>query len=492
MPGISTTSEIGADVSATTNVRQRSAVGPFAVVTSLFFFWGFITVMNDVLLPYLKERFVLSYVQAGLIQFAFFSAFFVVSLVYYLMSLRGVDPIQHFGYKHLILVALIVCAVGCGLFWPASVATSYPFFLGALFLLATGVTLLQISANPYAAVLGKPENASARLNLAQGFNSLGTTLAPIAGGLLLYKVFADADPDSLESVHTPYLIYAGMFMALAGVVAFCKLPAIAVSEQLSSNSVGALSFPQLRLGMMAIFLYVGAEVAIGSYLVNFIGDSGVMGWTEADASVYLAFYWGGAMIGRLCGAVALSSGPTVARKSLSMILIAATLVALVYLMTGLRFEEGRLTLEFASLMSVAPFPCLTAVCLAAFSIGKGCPARTLTCFSICLIALLIVAATAGGAVAMWAALGAGLFNSIMWSNIFTLSIDGLGEQTPQGSSLLVMMIVGGALFPLLMGWAADVIGVQLSFLVPVISYAYIAFFGVWNTTRLAAEQGGTA
>lgn len=492
MAGISTTSDITADISAPSDLRERSAVGPFTVVTSLFFFWGFITVMNDVLLPYLKESFVLSYLQAGLIQFAFFSAFFVVSLAYYLMSLRGVDPIQHLGYKRLILVALIVCAIGCGLFSPASFTKSYPFFLGALFLLATGVTLLQISANPYAAVLGKPENASSRLNLAQGFNSLGTTLAPIAGGLLLYKVFAGGDPDSLESVHTPYLIYAGMFLALAGVVAFCKLPVIVNTEEVASASAGALSFPQLRLGMVAIFLYVGAEVAIGSYLVNFIGDPGIMGWPEAVASVYLAFYWGGAMIGRLCGAVALSSGPTLTRKALLMIVITAALVALIYLMTGLRFEEGRLALELASLKSVAPFPCLAALCLAAFGIGKGCPARTLTCFSVCLIALLVIAVTAGGAVAMWAALGAGLFNSIMWSNIFTLSIDGLGEQTPQGSSLLVMMIVGGALFPLLMGWAADAIGVRMAFIVPVISYAYIALFGIWNASRLAAEPGGAA
>ena len=471
---------------------QSSAAGPFAVVTLLFFFWGFITVMNDVLLPYLKESFVLSYFQAGLIQFAFFSAFFVVSLVYYLLSLQGVDPIQRMGYKRLILVALGICAAGCALFWPASVTTSYPFFLGALFLLATGVTLLQISANPYAAVLGKPENASARLNLAQGFNSLGTTLAPIAGGLLLYKVFATGEEGSLESVHTPYLIYAGMFLALAGVVSFCKLPPILGSEQSARSASGAMAYPQLRLGMVAIFLYVGAEVAIGSYLVNFIGDPAIMGWSESVASVYLAYYWGGAMVGRLCGAVALSSGPSVGKKALWMAMIACGLVALVYLMTGLRFEDGRLMLQLAPLSSVRPFPLMVVGCLAAFAIGRGCPAKTLACFSVCLIVLLLVAATSGGEVAMWAALGAGLFNSIMWSNIFTLSIDGLGDDTPQGSSLLVMMIVGGALFPLLMGWAADEIGVRLSFLVPAISYLYIGFFGIWNVARLARREGAPA
>lgn len=471
--------------------RQVSNAGPFAVVTLLFFFWGFITVMNDVLLPYLKESFVLSYFQAGLIQFAFFSAFFVVSLIYYAISMRGSDPIQRFGYKRLIVVALIICAAGCGLFWPASVTTSYPFFLGALFLLATGVTLLQISANPYAAILGKPEDASARLNLAQGFNSLGTTLAPIAGGLLLYKVFASGDGVSLDSVHTPYLIYAGMFLALAIVVSFCRLPAI-VSEEPTTAAVGALSYPQLRLGMAAIFLYVGAEVAIGSYLVNFLGDPAVMGWPEVTASVYLAYYWGGAMIGRLCGAIALSSGPSIAKKAVSMVLLSMALCCLVYLMTGLRFEQGQLELQLAPISQVAPFFAAVAVCLAAFAIGGGCAARTLATFSICLIALLVVAATATGSVAMWAALGAGLFNSIMWSNIFTLSIDGLGDDTPQASSLLVMMIVGGAIFPLLMGLGADAFGVRLSFLIPAISYLYIGFFGFWNVRRLAADCGGVA
>ncbi|MEN1682089.1 MAG: sugar MFS transporter, partial [Planctomycetota bacterium] len=464
-----------------------SQAGPFAVVTLLFFSWGFITVMNDVLLPYLKESFTLTYLQAGLIQFAFFSAFFVVSLIYYAFSRRGVDPIQRLGYKWFIAVALVVCALGCTLFWPASVANSYPFILTALFLLATGVTLLQISANPYAAVLGKPENASARLNLAQGFNSLGTTLAPILGGLLLYKVFASEDEGSLQSVQIQYLIYAGVSLGLAVLVAMSKLPAIEATESAPAPASGALGFPQLRLGMGAIFLYVGAEVAIGSYLVNFLGDPNVMGWPESDANVYLAYYWGGAMIGRLCGAVALSGGLCVKRKAVFMPLIAFVLVALVYVMTGLDFDGGSLVVELAPLQSIAPFPLLVAGCLLVFILGRGSAAWTLFWFSVCLAGMLVVAATAGGRVAMWAAVGAGLFNSIMWSNIFTLSIDGLGEQTPQGSSLLVMMIVGGALFPLLMGAAADAVGVQRAFFVPVLSYAYIAFFGVWSARRIARE-----
>ena len=217
-----------------------------------------------------------------------------------------------------------------------------------------------------------------------------------------------------------------------------------------------------------------------------------MGWPEADASVYLAYYWGGAMIGRLCDAVAPNRGPSPFSKALGMILIAGALVALVYLMTGLRIDEGRLSLQLAQLETVAPLPCLVAFCLLIFAVGRGRPAKTLIYFSGCLIALLVIGVTAGGAVAMWAELGAGLFKSIMWSNIFTLSIDGLGDQTPQGSSLLVLMIVGGALFPLAMGGVADVAGVRFAFSAPSISYLYIGCFGVWNARRLASSRGGVA
>lgn len=197
---------------APTSDGRSGTAGPFAAVTVLFFFWGFITVMNDVLIPFLKSSFDLSYFQAGLVQFAFFGAFFVISLIYFAFSVGGGDPINRIGYQRTIVTALIICAAGCGLFSPAAAAKSYPYFLGALFLLATGVTLLQIAANPYAAILGRPENASSRLNLAQGLNSLGTTIAPIAGGLLLYKVFAKDGRVTLDAIQVPYLIYGGMFL----------------------------------------------------------------------------------------------------------------------------------------------------------------------------------------------------------------------------------------------------------------------------------------
>ncbi|TWU18519.1 sugar MFS transporter [Allorhodopirellula heiligendammensis] len=449
---------------------------PFITITMLFFLWGFITVMNDVLIPYLKNSFQLSYFQAGLVQFAFFGAFFFVSLLYYFISLSQGDPINRIGYKKSIIVALLVCGAGCAMFYPAAEFRQYGLFLAALFMLATGVTLLQIAANPYAAILGKPETASSRLNLAQGVNSMGTTLAPIAGGLLLYKVFAEDGQVTIDSIKMPYLIYGSMFLILAIIVWFSHLPRVANEEKLAKG-LGALRFPHLRYGMVAIFMYVGGEVAIGSYLINFMMDEGIMGLAEADASIYLAYYWGGAMIGRLCGAISLSE---IANQSTKYFYMAATGIAvffLVYLVTAIRIDDGVFSMKFMTPQQIAPYFLLIALNFVAFVFGRGHAARVLGVFSLGMITLLCIAAFTGGSVAFWAALGTGLFNSIMWSNIFTLSIKDLKQYTSQGSSLLVMMIVGGAIVPLVMGAAADHYGIQLAFAVPIINYAYIAFFG---------------
>jgi FHS family L-fucose permease-like MFS transporter len=449
---------------------------PFITITLLFFLWGFITVMNDVLIPYLKEGFDLSYFQAGLVQFAFFGAFFFVSLIYYLVSLFKGDPINRVGYKTGIIVALLICGAGCALFYPAAEFQKYGFFLGALFLLATGVTLLQIAANPYAAILGKPETASSRLNLAQGVNSLGTTIAPIAGGLLLYKVFAHGGEVTIDSIKLPYLIYGLLFVILAVIVWRSHLPKFANEEKVE-RGLGALKFPHLRFGMIAIFMYVGGEVAIGSYLVSFMKDAGIMGLPESTASLYLAYYWGGAMIGRLCGAISLSDISSQTRKYAYMAITAVVVFLVVYLVTAIRIEDGAFMMAFMKPAQVVPFLVMIALNFVAFIFGKGHPARALGVFSLCLIVMLSIAAFTGGSLAFWAALGTGLFNSIMWSNIFTLAIKDLKQYTSQGSSLLVMMIVGGAIVPLVMGAAADRVGIQLAFAVPIINYVYIAFYG---------------
>ena len=454
---------------------NKSYKKPFTTITLLFFLWGFITVMNDVLIPYLKEGFSLSYFQAGLIQFAFFGAFSIVSLIYFFVSASRGDPINKLGYKSSIMVGLAICGIGCCMFYPAAQTKMYIFFLGALFVLATGVTILQIAANPYAAILGKPANASSRLNLAQGVNSLGTTLAPIAGGLLLYKVFSDGTV-TVDSVKLPYLVYGSMFLLLALVVWKSHIPAFTSAEKIVKGA-GALRFRHLKLGMVAIFCYVGAEVAIGSYLISFMGAENVLGLEESVGSLFLAYYWGGAMIGRLMGAVSLSDMASQSKKYLYMGIIAVSVFMVIYVVTAVRLDGGNFSMDFKPFGEVAPFLLMIALNFVAFTMGKSRAERSLGIFSISIIVLLLIASFGGGHIAFWAAIGTGLFNSIMWSNIFTLAIKDLGKYTSQGSSLLVMMIVGGALVPLVMGAAADNLDIQKSFLIPIICYFYLAFYG---------------
>lgn len=447
---------------------------PFVTITFLFFMWGFITVMNDVLIPHLRAVFDLTYFQAGLVQFAFFCGFFFVSLIYFLVSVAKGDIISKLGYKNGIIIGLVLCGIGCSLFYPAAEYEKYGFFLSALFVLASGVTILQIAANPYAAILGKPETASSRLNLAQGFNSLGTTLAPFIGALLIYKVFSDG-VISTESIKTPYLIYAGVFVLLALLIKISHLPTFVNKDKILKGA-GALKYRHLLFGMGAIFAYVGAEVSIGSFLINFFALDSIMGMDESQGGIYLSYYWGGAMIGRFLGAISMSDIQKSTTKYLWMALSSIGVFGFVYLMTAIRNEDGMFFMQFLSFQDVVLFIVFLMLNYGCFVIGRSNPSNILKLFSLAVIGLLLVMVLFNGALAFWAAISIGLFNSIMWSNIFTLSIKGLKEHTSQGSSLLVMMIVGGAIFPPLQGALADLVGIQNSFLLPILCYLYLFFF----------------
>ncbi|MEM6795435.1 MAG: sugar MFS transporter [Acidobacteriota bacterium] len=449
---------------------------PFITITFLFFMWGFITVMNDVLIPHLKASFELSYLQASLVQSAFFGAFFFVSLAYFLISVSAGDPISRVGYKNSIILGLVICGVGCALFYPAAEYKTYSFFLGALFVLASGVTILQIAANPYAARLGAPETETSRLNLAQGFNSLGTTLAPVAGAILIFKVFSDGTI-TVDSLKAPYLIFGGAFFLLALVVKGATLPKIASEEIVSGTEV--LKFRHLTLGMIAIFCYVGGEVAVGSFLINFFQLETIMGLEEAEGSKFLAFYWGGAMIGRFLGAVSMGSMTDTVKRYGVMALLSLSSFLFIYLVTGIENENGVFSLDLLPFGEVALFLVFLLLNFLGFVFGRGNPARTLSIFAFAVILLLIATTFSSGSTAFWCAIAIGAFNSILWSNIFTLAIKDLGEYTSQGSSLLVMMIVGGAVIPACQGAVADLLGsIQLSFLVPLACYAYVLFYGL--------------
>lgn len=400
----------------------------FALValTSLFFIMGFITCLNDILIPHLKNVFSLSYTQAMLVQFCFFGA-------YGLTSVPAGMLVKRIGYKRGIVVSLLVAACGCFVFYPAAILASYPLFLAALFVLATGLTLLQVSANPYVTRLGPEATASSRLTLNQAFNSLGTTVAPFFGAYLILTGATAAVSElsgaelqvfkleEANAVKFPYMLLAGSFIALAAIFSCLKLPQIIdnnikYAEVPSDNEKkSAWQYPHLVLGAVGLFAYVGAEVAIGSFIVSFLGEQHIAGLSEADAAHYITYYWGGAMVGRFIGAgimIRLSAGKT---------LVAAAFMA------GL---------------------------------------------------LVSIALSSSGAVAMWSLLAVGLFNAIMFPTIFSLAVRGLGRFTSQGSGILCTAIVGGAVIPLVQGVVADTIGVQLAFVLPVLCYVYIAYYGL--------------
>jgi MFS transporter, FHS family, L-fucose permease len=463
--------------------KGKKYISSLILITTLFFMWGFITCMNDILIPYLKKVFELSYAQAMLVQFAFFGAYFVGSLLYFLTSAIFGDPIRKIGYKNGIIIGLLLSAFGCLLFYPAAHAQMYGFFLSALFVLGLGFTILQIAANPYVAILGKPETASSRLNLSQGFNSFGTTIAPIIGGYLVFHFFAghgipllnkageqvltDAGLTmSAAGVQIPYFIFAAVFVLIAVVFIFAKLPSFQ-SDDTHEKGITALKYRQLSFGILAIFFYVGSEVSIGSTLINYLKE--LMHLPEMEAKLFLAFYWGGAMIGRFIGAVSLSNFKNKSKQLLYMIVISLIGFCIIF---GAAWVESGLGIE-----RVWPFFILMAVNLVGFLFGRNMPARTLSVFSLIVIGLLFTTVFTTGQVALWAIIGIGLFNSIMWSNIFTLAINGLGKHTSQGSSLLVMAILGGALLPLLIGLVADHVGLQLAYLVLIIPYLYLTFYG---------------
>lgn len=374
-------------------------------LTVLFFMMGFITCLNDILVPFLKQVFELSYTQASLVQFCFFGA-------YGLTSIPASKLIEKVGYQKGMVIGFILTAVGCVLFYPAVSFNTYGLFLGALFVLATGVVILQVAANPFVSILGPEETSSARLTMTQAFNSFGTFVAPFFGSILILSTLKDSM--NSDAVKYPYLFIAAVLVVIAvvlGRMTFPEVPKAASGEEGSWGSV--LKVPNLLQGMGGIFAYVGAEVAIGSFLVNYIILNVAM--SETDAAHYIAFYWGGAMIGRFLG---------------------------IY------------TLKLFS------------------------PGKVLAFHSVLAIALIVASINSTGMLAVYAMIAVGLCNSIMFPTIFTLALRGLGKSAEKASGLLATAILGGAIIPLFTGYMADGSGLRIAFILPAVCYAYIAFYGI--------------
>ena len=425
--------------------QQETQKFAFFAMTFLFFFWGFITVLNDLLIPFLKETYELSYTQASLVQFCFFGAYFIISPI----ANRIIDK---FGFQMGLVIGLVVTASGCFLFYPSATLNIYILFLGSLFILGSGITILQVAANPYVSALGPESTAASRLNAAQFANSFATWIAPLLlSGLILGMVGVGA-----SVVQMPYLIMGVILVAAAGLFKFIKLPKLAhveagegdTSSSLTShiifsaaiiaamafgltlvaglivlvalayNFYGLRQYRSMVLGALAIFLYVGGEVAIGSFLVDYFAESTIAGMAKADAGEMIAYYWGGAMVGRFFGA-------------LLMNYVAAT--------------------------------------------------KYLVVNAFMAILMIIVSMNSSGDVAVYSILLVGFFNSIMFPTIFTLAVKGLGSMTSKGSALVCQGIVGGALIPVLQGGVADSIGLQMSFIIPMLCYVYIAWYAMKGT-----------
>ena len=422
------------------NGRILSYGAATAVVSLIFFTWGGLTSLNDVLIPHLKSVFEMNYAQMMLIQSSFFGA-------YFLMSLPSGRVLAKLGYQRSIVIGLLVAAAGAALFFPAARLPSYPLFLGALFVLASGITLLQVAANPYISLLGDPAGAPSRLNLAQALNSLGTTLFPyligpliLSGAVLGATELAALSPTQLAayraeeaaSVQLPYAVIAGCLLAMAAFVALMRIPPLTEATERADNARHTyrevLGHPHLRWGVLAIFVYVGAEVSIGSFMINYITEPSIGGLDRDAATEHLAYYWGGAMVGRFIGAALL------------------------------RRYDARHQLALAAVVAIG---------------------------------LLAATMSLHGPPAMWCVLAIGLFNSVMFPTIFTIAIERQGPMTNKATSLRVMAIVCGAIVPWLQGALADRIGLQPSFAIPLLCYAYIVWYG-WRGSRLALSLQGQA
>ena len=457
----------------------------FTIVTSLFFMWGFISCMNDLLIPKFKADFSLSQLQANLVQFAFFGAYFIISLLYFLISASKGDPINKIGYKNGLILGLCVAGVGCALFYPAAEAHSYALFLGALFILGGGITVIQIAANPYVSILGPESSAPSRLNLSQGLNSLGYVITALIGGLFLFSKANEATDPGLDAVKAPYVGLAVILFGLALAIKFIKLPTFK-AEGVVESGIHVFRHKHFVWGMAAIFFYVGCEVTVGSILINYLGAKDVLGLTEEQATKYLAFYWGGAMIGRLMGAISLSA---IADKRKMPLMVAAAVISFIIIYVNASFSEKlNASGEHLIFADIWPYLIMIAFSFIFFVLGRSMPGRMVGLFAGVAAVLTVFAMFAHGEFALWGIIGIGLFNSIMWSNIFTLSIRGLGKDTAQGSSLLVMMIVGGALLPLVQGGLADAFSIRSSLIVVLLGYLYLAYFGFIGSKRKGASE----
>jgi FHS family L-fucose permease-like MFS transporter len=453
----------------------------FVPLVSVFFFWGFVAASNDILIPVFKSAFQLSQTESQLVALAFYIAYTVGSLIYIGISwLMKADLINKIGYKNSLALGLVISALGTLLFYPAANLGSFPLMLSGLFIVALGFSLQQTVANPLAIALGPVKTGSQRLTLAGGINNFGTAIGPL---IVSFAIFGSASSESttmsIESVKVPYLILGAAFLAVAIFLKMSSLPdKPAVEETVvggKSDRSSALKYPQLVLGMIAIFVYVGVEVSTASNLPAYMEEE--LGFAIKDIAPYISLYWASMMIGRWTGAVEAFTSDISLQKILRF--IAPYLAFGVFLLVNAIAQHD-----------LAPFyiyALIIMVLIIADIASKGNPARMLLIFSIVGIAALLIGMFTTGMVSVYAITSVGLFCSTLWPCIFTLAVSGLGKHTSQGSSYLIMMIMGGGLISWLQGYVSSFIGIQYSYIVGVLCFLYLVYYALKASSELKAQ-----
>ena len=466
-----------------TSENLKTNWGQFIPLVIVFFFWGFVAASNDILIPVFRKAFDLSQGQSQLVSLAFYIAYTVGSLIYMGISVViGQDLINKIGYKNGLALGLTISALGTLLFYPAANMHSFPLMLSGLFTVALGFSLQQTVANPLAIALGPITTGSQRLTLAGGINNLGTTIGPL---IVSFAIFGSASSTntsmSIESVKIPYLVLGLAFLLVAILLKFSSLPdrpkaVVEVEGDTNSSRRSALEYPQLLLGMIAIFVYVGVEVSTASNLPAYMEKD--LGFITKNIAPYISLYWASLMIGRWTGAVEAFTEDMTLQKVLRF--IAPYLAFGVFLMVN-AIAKHDLTPFYV-------YALIILVLIAADMASKGNPARMLAIFSLLGIAALITGMLTKGMVSVYAFTSVGLFCSTLWPCIFTLAISGLGKNTSQGSSFLIMMIMGGGIISWLQGFVADSTNIHFSYIVGVFCFAYLAFYA-WRVSSILKSQG---
>lgn len=456
----------------------------FIPLVTVFFFWGFVAASNDILIPVFKKAFNLTQSQSQLVSLAFYIAYTVGSLIYMFVSkAMKQDLVNKIGYKNGLILGLLISAAGTLLFIPAANVGSFTLMISGLFIVGLGFSLQQIVANPLAIALGPSDTGSQRLTLAGGINNFGTTIGPLIVSFAIFGAASAANTEaSIESVKTPYLILGAAFVLVAILLKFSSLPRVTATSLADTDDVqpghhrkNAFQFPQLVLGMIAIFVYVGVEVSTASNLPAYMENS--LGFHTKDIAPYVSLYWASLMIGRWTGAVEAFDINAGAKKILRF--LAPYLAFGVFLLVNAIAKHD--------LQPFYIYGAIILVMIAADIASKGNPARMLLIFSVMGIIALLIGMMTTGMVSVYAFTSVGLFCSTLWPCIFALAINGLGKHTNEGSGYLIMMIMGGGIVSWLQGTLADMTSIHMSYVVGVICFAYLAFYAIRVTGILKAQ-----